>query len=58
MSSLVSPLLRVAVGKYRLPLSVSEIAEENPDLPLGLVKDILISQEEASAGDVTDYDFG
>lgn len=37
---------------------IGKIAEENPDLPLGLVRDILISQEEALAGDVTDYDFG
>ncbi|MBT3868079.1 MAG: hypothetical protein HOF19_09220 [Gammaproteobacteria bacterium] len=37
---------------------IGKIAEENPELPLGLVKDILVSQEEASVGDVTDYDFG
>lgn len=37
---------------------IGRIADENPDLPLGMVRDILISQEEAAAGDVTVYDFG
>jgi len=37
---------------------IGKIAEENPDLPLGLVRDILVSQEEAAVGDVTEYDFG
>lgn len=37
---------------------IGKIAEENPELPLGLVRDILISQEEAAAGDITEYDFG
>lgn len=37
---------------------IGKIAEENPDLPLGFVRDILISQEEALAGDVSDYEFG
>ena len=37
---------------------IGKIAEENPDLPLGMVRDILISQEEANAGDVTGYEFG
>ena len=37
---------------------IGKIAEENPDMPLGMVKDILISQEETAAGDVSEYDFG
>ena len=37
---------------------IGKIAEENPELPLGIVKDILIRQEEAAAGDVTEYEFG
>ena len=37
---------------------IGKIADENPDMPLGLVKDILQSLEEASAGDVSDYVFG
>jgi hypothetical protein len=34
---------------------IGKIAEENPDLPLGFVKDILVGMEEAEAGDVTEY---
>jgi hypothetical protein len=37
---------------------IGKIAEENPDLPLGFVKDILVGMEEAEAGDVTEYKFG
>lgn len=38
--------------------SVGKIADENPDLTLGFVKDILIGKEETDAGDVSDYQFG
>lgn len=37
---------------------IGKIAEENPDLPLGMVRDMLISQKEGIAGDVTGYEFG
>lgn len=37
---------------------LGKIAEENPELSLGLVKDILISQEEIAAGDFSEYSFG
>ena len=37
---------------------IGKIAEENPDLTLGFVKDILVGIEEAEAGDVTEYKFG
>jgi hypothetical protein len=37
---------------------IGKIADENPDMPLGLVKELLQSLEEASAGDVSDYQFG
>ncbi len=37
---------------------IGKIAEENPDLPLGMVRDILISQEEVAAGDISGYEFG
>lgn len=37
--------------------NIGKIAEENPDLPLGFVKDILIGMEEADSGDVTEYRF-
>ena len=37
---------------------IGKIADENPDLTLGFVKDILTGLEEAETGDVTDYQFG
>ncbi len=37
---------------------IGKIADENPNLTLGFVKDILTGLEEAEAGDVTEYQFG
>jgi len=37
---------------------IGKIAEENPELTLGFVKDVLIGLEEAEADDVTEYTFG
>lgn len=37
------------LGKY---------AEENPDLPYSLIKDILIGLDELDQGDKTEYTFG
>jgi len=37
---------------------LGKIAEENPDLPLGFIKGILIGKEEIKAGDVSEYEFG
>jgi len=37
---------------------IGKIAEENPDLPLGFVKDMLVGIEEIDAGDVSEYKFG
>lgn len=36
---------------------LGKIAEENPDLPLGFIKGILIGKEEIVAGDVSEYEF-
>ena len=36
---------------------IGKIADENPDLTLGFVKDILTGLEEAETGDVTEYHF-
>lgn len=36
---------------------IGKIAEENPDLPLCLVKGILAGLEEIKAGDVSEYKF-
>ena len=38
--------------------TIGKISEENPDLPLGFVKDVLIGLEEADVGDLTEYQFG
>ena len=37
---------------------IGKIADENPDLTLGFVKDILTGLEEAETSDVTEYHFG
>jgi len=36
---------------------LGKAAEENPDLPVGMILDILVSQEEANAGMLQDYRF-
>ncbi|NOQ94758.1 MAG: hypothetical protein GQ547_09025 [Methylophaga sp.] len=36
---------------------IGKIADENPDLPLGFVKGILVGIEEIKAGDVSEYEF-
>ena len=38
--------------------TIGRIAEENPDLPLGFVKDVLVGLEEADSGDLSEYQFG
>ncbi|SMN02127.1 hypothetical protein SPONL_574 [uncultured Candidatus Thioglobus sp.] len=37
---------------------IGKIADENPDLPLGFIKGILVGMEEVKAGDVSEYTFG
>lgn len=37
---------------------IGKIAEENPDLPMGFVKDILIGLEEVDSGELSEYNFG
>ncbi|MGY0400287.1 MAG: TA system antitoxin ParD family protein [Ostreibacterium sp.] len=37
---------------------VGKIADENPNLPLALVKDILTAQAEINSGEFTEYQFG
>jgi hypothetical protein len=37
---------------------IGKIAEENPDLPYGFIKGILLSKQEANDGELTDYQFG
>jgi len=38
--------------------NIGQLAEENPDLPYSLLKDLLIALEEARAGEVEPYQFG
>jgi len=37
---------------------LEKIAEENPDLPLGFIRDVLISIDEVKQGLVEPYQFG
>lgn len=37
---------------------IGKIADENPDLPLGFIKGVLLGQEERKAGEVSEYQFG
>ena len=37
---------------------IGQLAEENPDLPYGFIRGILVSRQEAADGDLTDYEFG
>ena len=37
---------------------IGKIAEENPDLPYGFIKHVLLSRQEADAGELTGYRFG
>lgn len=37
---------------------IGKIAEENPDLPYSLIKEILLAKEEAVDGQVSPYKFG
>jgi hypothetical protein len=37
---------------------IGKITEENPDLPYGFIKQLLISKQEADEGELADYHFG
>ena len=50
-------LNRSIAGQIEHWAKIGKIAEENPDLNYELIKDILISQEEAEAGQLEPYDF-
>ena len=36
---------------------IGKIAEENPDLPYGFIKEALLSKQVADAGNLTEYHF-
>jgi DNA polymerase III psi subunit len=37
---------------------LGKVAEENPDLPIPMLQDMLVSMEEAKAGNLSAYQFG
>ena len=37
---------------------IGKIAEENPDMPYQLIREILIGMEEINSGEVSEYKFG
>ncbi len=37
---------------------LGKVAEENPDLPLGFIREVMLSHEEAEQGDLEPYPFG
>lgn len=37
---------------------LGKAAEENPDLPIQMLQDMLVSMEEVKAGNVNEYQFG
>lgn len=37
---------------------LGKLAEENPDLPIGMLQDMMVSIEEVKAGNLTEYQFG
>ena len=62
---LVDDAQRYAVVNHRSPpkqieywAAIGKIAEENPDLPLGFVRDTLVSLKEMENGNVSEYEFG
>ena len=49
---------RSVTGQIEHWARIGKCAEENPDLPYHLIKDILIGIEELEAGASTEYKFG
>lgn len=45
-------------GQIEYWARIGKMADENPDLPLGFIKDILTGLQEDEVGDVTEYQFG
>jgi hypothetical protein len=37
---------------------LGKVAEENPDLPISMLQDLLISIEEVKVGNLSEYKFG
>jgi hypothetical protein len=37
---------------------IGKVAEENPDLPYGFIRQVLISKQEAEDGELSEFQFG
>ena len=49
---------RSTTGQIEYWANIGRIAEDNSDLPYELIRDILISMEEANANQLEEYKFG
>ena len=49
---------RSVTGQIEYWAKIGKIAEDNPDLPYSLIKEILIGLEELDSGKGTEYKFG
>lgn len=49
---------RSITGQIEYWAKIGKIAEENPDLPYHLIKDIMIGIEQLESGEGTEYKFG
>ena len=49
---------RSVTGQIEFWAQIGKIAEENPDLPYTLIKEILIGLDELDQGEKTEYKFG
>jgi len=49
---------RSLTGQIEFWAKIGKLAEENPDIPYHLIKDILIGVQELDAGETTEYQFG
>jgi hypothetical protein len=49
---------RSVTGQIEYWARIGKIAEENPDLPYSLIKEMLIGLEELNQGESSEYTFG
>lgn len=49
---------RSVAGQIEYWARLGKVAEENPDLPINLLQDLLVSMEEVKAGNLSAYEFG
>ena len=50
-------LNRSVAGQIEYWAKIGKIAEANPDLTYGFIKELLIAREESQAGDLKPYEF-